>query len=305
MRIRRSLKSLTLAALLVSLAAMGATFLGAVETYQDQPYREQTETWRKDREKALLADGGWLTVTGLFWLKPGVTTLGLAPGNDIVLPATAPPRLGTVDLSGGKTVFRSSAGVTLNGKPVRQSEVRPYGNGSTDALEYGPLQLLLVKRGERWGVRLKDRDSHLRKGFTGLRWYPVKEEWRVKARFLPSPEASIITFDTIIGDQQEVKSPGFAEFEADGQTLRLQAAAQGDKLFFVFRDQTSGKETYAASRFLYADAPRNGEVLLDFNRAQNPPCAFTPYATCPLPPPQNRLPVAIPAGELKYEGPHE
>jgi uncharacterized protein (DUF1684 family) len=190
--------------------------------------------------------------------------------------------------------------VTLNGKPVRQAELR-YGPPA-DVLSSGPLDLLLLKRGERYALRLKDKDSELRKKFTGLSWYPVREEWRITAKFVPAQGPAKMVFDTVIGQQESMDSPGYAVFERGGKTYKLQAAAEGDELFFVIRDQTSGKTTYEASRFLYADMPKNGQVVLDFNKAENPPCAFTPYATCPLPPPQNRLTLAVEAGEMKYAG---
>jgi uncharacterized protein (DUF1684 family) len=267
----------------------------------DTAYRAQIEQWRQQREAALKADGGWLTVTGLFWLKDGLNAVGSDPANDILLPDGAPARLGTVELENGNAVFTASTpSVTLDGKAVKEAPLRAAGPASV--LSAGPLDLLLLQRGGRYALRLKDKNSALRKNFTGLRWYPIQEDWRIAAKFVPLPSSSKLVFDTVIGEQETMESPGYAEFQLGGHTYKLQAAAQGRRLFFVIRDLTSGKTTYGASRFIYADAPRDGAVVLDFNKAENPPCAFTPYATCPLPPPQNRLPVAIEAGELKYEG---
>ena len=266
----------------------------------DSQYRAEVERWRQDREAALKADGGWLTVTGLFWLKEGSNTLGSDAANDILLPEGSPERFGDLQVKDGKVLFVSAdASVRYNGKPVDRAEIRPVG---PDVLSSGAIQLLVIKRGDRLGLRLKDNNSQLRKHFTHLSWYSVAEDWRISARFVPAPSPTKIVFDTIIGGQEESNSPGFVEFERDGKTYRLQAAGEGRRLFFVIRDQTSGRQTYAASRFLYADAPKDGTVILDFNKAENPPCAFTPYATCPLPPPQNRLPIAVTAGEMKYEG---
>ncbi|MGD0774511.1 MAG: DUF1684 domain-containing protein [Candidatus Solibacter sp.] len=266
----------------------------------DSQYRAQVEQWRQQREAALKADGGWPTVTGLFWLKEGDNTVGSDASNDILLPDGSPGRLGTIRIQSGQAAFTAAGpGVTLNGKPVSQTEVRPV---ASDALVAGPLQLLVIKRGERLALRLKDNNSKARREFTHLSWYPVAEDWKIKAKFIPAASPAKIVFDTIIGEQETSESPGYVEFERGGVTYRLQAAAQGRRLFFVLRDQTSGKSTYAASRFLYADAPQDGSVILDFNKAENPPCAFTPYATCPLPPPQNRLALPITAGERKYEG---
>ena len=267
----------------------------------DTAYRAQIEQWRQQRAAALKADGGWLTVTGLFWLKDGLNAVGSDPANDILLPDGAPAHLGTVRLENGNAVFTASTkSVTLDGKAVEEAPLRAAGPASV--LSAGPLDLVLLQRGGRYALRLKDKNSALRKNFTGLRWYPIREDWRIAAKFVPLPSSSKLVFDTVIGEQETMESPGYAEFQSGGHTYQLQAAAQGKRLFFVIRDLTSGKTTYGASRFIYADAPRDGAVVLDFNKAENPPCAFTPYATCPLPPPQNRLPVAIEAGELKYEG---
>lgn len=266
----------------------------------DAPYRAQVEQWRQQREASLKADSGWLTVTGLFWLKDGDNTLGADPSNDILLPDGSPARLGNLKLQSGHVNFAASgSGVTLKGQAVTQTEVRPVGS---DVLVAGPLQLLVIKRGERLALRLKDNNSKARREFTHLSWYPVEEDWKIKAKFIASASPTKIVFDTVIGEQETSESPGYVEFERGGVTYRLQAAGEGRRLFFVIRDQTSGKTTYAASRFLYADAPQDGNVILDFNKAENPPCAFTAYATCPLPPPQNRLSLAITAGEQKYEG---
>jgi uncharacterized protein (DUF1684 family) len=189
--------------------------------------------------------------------------------------------------------------VTFNGKPVSKTEMIP---DSLDVLAVGSLRLLLIQRGSRLGIRLKDNNSKARREFTHLSWYPIDESWKITAKFIPAPSATKMVFDSVIGEKETMDSPGYAEFERGGKTYRLQAASEGDMLFFVIRDQTSGKTTYPASRFLYTDPPRDGVVILDFNKAENPPCAFTNYATCPLPPPQNRLPLAITAGEQKYEG---
>lgn len=265
----------------------------------DPAYRKQIEQYREKREAALKADGGWLTVTGLFWLKEGENTLGSDTANDIVLPDSSPARFGSIKLDHGNAVFTTeSPSVTLNGKPVQQATVR-YAN-PPDRLSTGPLDLFVIKRSDRYAIRLKDKDSALRKHFTHISFYPAQEDWRITAKFVPYASPATLTFESVIGEQETMTSPGYVEFERGGQTYKLLAAAQGKSLFFVIRDRTSGKTTYAASRFLHAEAPKDGVVVLDFNKLENPPCAFTPYATCPLPPPQNRLPFAIEAGEMKY-----
>jgi hypothetical protein len=279
---------------LPAIAALAATV--------DSAYRTQIEQWRQQRETALKADGGWLTVTGLFWLKEGANSLGSGPASDIVLPESAPANLGAIKVENGAAVFASAAdSVTLNGQAVQEAPF--HYAGPADVLSVGPLDLLLLKRGDRLALRVKDKNSALRKNFTHLSWYPIQEEWRIVGKFIPLAEPAKLVLDSVIGEQEVMQSPGSVEFGRGGQTYKLQAVGQGKRLFFVMRDLTSGKTTYAASRFLYADAPKDdGTVVLDFNKAENPPCAFTPYATCPLPPPQNRLSLAIEAGERKYEG---
>jgi uncharacterized protein len=265
-------------------------------------YRAQVEEWRKRREAALKADWGWLTVSGLFWLKEGANTIGSAPGSDILLPAGAPERFGTLRLVGSKAEFTTDdSNVLLNGKPVRKSEIRHADSGAADVLSSGHFQLLLLKRGDRFALRLKDNESEARKEFKGLNWFPIEEQWKVQGKLTRFPSPTTLVFDTAVGVKEELESPGIVEFSYGGQVYKLQAAKEGDRLFFVIRDKTSGRSTYGASRFLYASLRDDGTVELDFNKAQNPPCAFTPYATCPLPPPQNRLPLAITAGEKTYE----
>ncbi len=267
-------------------------------------YTASIEQWRKQREASLLAEDGWLSVSGLFWLEEGENPVGSAPGSRVLLPAdAAPPNAGLIRLTGDRAVFTAASGVRalLNGQPVETAELRSDAGGNPDIVQIGRLKLLVIKRGERYAVRLRDPESPLRKNFRGLKWFPVHEKWRITARFLPAPADRKLVLETIIGTQEEMPMAGEAEFELDGRTFRLQAARSGRRLFFVFRDATAGKSTYRAGRFLYADPPQDGKVILDFNQAINPPCAFTPYTTCPLPPPQNRLPVEITAGEMLYE----
>lgn len=250
-------------------------------------YLDEVRAWREQREKSLKAPDGWLSVAGLFWLKPGANSFGTDAANAIVLPAgSGPARAGVFTLQNGRIT------VAMDGST---RELRP----DSDTINVGRLQLLPVRRGDRYGIRMKDPKSALRKGFKGLRWFEPHESWRITARFVAEPRQMPIA--NVLGQTELEPSPGYAVFRLDGRELRLYPTQSGQRLFFVFRDQTSGKETYGAGRFLYADMPRDGKVVLDFNRAYNPPCAFTPYTTCPLPPKENRLPVRIEAGEM-YTG---
>ena len=167
------------------------------------------------------------------------------------------------------------------------------------AIDAGDLTLSVIERGGRFAVRVKDKQSKYRKAFRGMKWFPVREEYRIAARWVAYPTPKAVPIVNIIGNRLEMPSPGYAVFSIGGREMRLEPVVENDtELFFIFRDRTAGKETYPGGRFLYTDLPRDGKVELDFNKAENPPCAFTPYATCPLPPKQNSLPARVEAGEL-------
>jgi hypothetical protein len=269
----------------------------------DSPsYAADIQAWRAKREARLKADGGWLTVAGLFWLKEGANRFGSGKDNDVVLPASAPDWAGVFEFQAGKVKLRLEAGVpaTIEGKTVTTADMRPDTSGSPDVLTLGPLTMHVIERGGRFGIRLKDSDSPARKAFKGLEWFPVSEQYRVTARFVPYDPPRRIMIPNVLGDASEMPSPGYASFNLGGKELRLDPVledAESEELFFIFRDETSGKGTYGGGRFLYTEKPKAGSVVLDFNKAYSPPCAFTRYATCPLPPKQNRLGVRIEAGE--------
>ena len=285
------------------LQALFAALALAVTPVDPSSYRAELEKWRQRREESLKAENGWLTVAGLYWLKEGESTMGAGAGNDFVLPpGSAPEKVGTFDFHDGKTVFQPAPGVavTVNGKPVAKAALTDDSTGRPDVLAISHLSMFVIRRGSRFGIRLKDRDSEARRDFTGTRWFPIAPEYRVTAKFVPYAPPKKISVPNILGDVDPEESPGCAEFTLHGRSLRLDSVSEGDMLFFIFRDLTANKETYPPGRFLYTLLPQNGEVILDFNQAVNPPCAFTPYATCPLPPAQNRLGVRIEAGELRY-----
>jgi len=278
--------------------------LGAIAAVGDDRFREENEGWRQKREADLKADDGWLTVSGLFWLRPGETRIGSDPSNDILLPAHAPASVGTLNLREGRAEFRSAPNVTVtrNGKPFDQGELRSDADSQPDTLAVGDVKLILLKRGDRLAIRLKDNQRPFRTSFAGLRWFPVRDDWRIQAKFVAYPTTTKLVMDTIVGVTEEEESPGYVTFERGGKVYQLQAAAQKNgSLWFVFRDGTSGRTTAGGARQLYADSPKGDQVVLDFNKAVNLPCSYIPYATCPLAPPQNRLSLAIEAGELKYE----
>jgi len=265
------------------------------------PYGRQVEQWRAQHQSELAHDFGWLTVVGLDWLKEGDNRVGADAASEVPLPAgSAPRRVAVISFHAGQAVLHPTPGVplTVSGKPATERALRE----DDDVLGINHLKFYLIRRGDRAGIRLKDNDSAARKQFQGLSWYPVDPTWRIQAKFTAWTAPHSLVFHNTIGQEESEPSPGTVTFHKDGREFRLEPTLDEGKLFFVLRDQTSGKTTYGASRFLYTDPPQNGTVWLDFNKAENPPCAFTAYATCPLPPPQNRLPLAITAGEKKYAG---
>lgn len=264
-------------------------------------YPQQVEQWRAEHQRKLAADDGWLTVVGLDWLKEGDNRVGADPASEVPLPpGSAPWQVAVLRFRAGKVVLHPAPDVplTLNGKRATQTTLRE----DDDVLAINRLKFYLIRRGDRAGIRLKDNDSAVRKQFQGLSWYPVDRSWRIEAKYTAWSTPHSLVFHNTIGQEEKEASPGYVTFQKDGREFRLEPMLDDGELFFVLRDQTSGHATYGASRFLYADPPKNGVVVLDFNKAENPPCAFTAYATCPLPPPQNRLALAITAGEKKYAG---
>lgn len=288
--------------MLISRLLIGVLALALLPVDQAN-YRAQVEKWRKHREENLKSENGWLTVAGLFWLKEGENTVGTGRENNFVLPpSSAPEKVGSFEFHGGKTIFHSAPGVevTVDGKTASIASLATDSTGSPDILRIRNLSMFVIQRGSRFGIRLKDKDSEARRNFTGTHSFPVAEEYRVTTKFVPYTPPKKITIPNILGDEEQEASPGYVEFTLKGQQLRLDPVSEDHGLFFIFKDLTAGKETYPSGRFLYADMPQNGETILDFNQAVDPPCAFTPYATCPLPPPQNYLPIRIEAGEFRY-----
>ena len=218
-------------------------------------YKTQIERWRELRVKALTSDSGWLTVAGLFWLKEGKSTVGSASGNNFVLPkGSAPAHLGTFEFQHGMTTFQAAPGaeVTVDGKRASTSALKPDTTGKPDIVRVGALSLFVIQRGSRFGIRLKDRDSERRKKFTGLKYFPINEAYRVEARFVPYNPPKKIPVLNVLGDTSEEPSPGYVEFKLNGGDCRLDPIDEDGFLFFIFKDLTSGKETYPPGRFLYA-----------------------------------------------------
>ncbi len=268
----------------------------------DPTYAAEIEAWHRARIERLRAPDGWLSLVGLFWLEPGRNLVGSDSQSEVVLPLPAPPRVGEIVVQGMAARFVAAPEVKVMHAGSAVSEVALLADHDREptVLEVGATRFYLIERQGRLAVRAKDPMSGARRDFRGIERFPVDPRWRVEARFEPHAEGSTITIASVTGGSEEQSNPGAAVFERDGSTHRLQAVAEGDELFFVFADLTSGKETYGAGRFLYTALPAHGRVILDFNQAYNPPCAFTPYATCPLPPKANRLTLRVTAGEKRY-----
>lgn len=284
--------------------SLSLTATTAVWTDYDPEYREKIKQWRQEQEVALKANDGWLTVVGLFFLSEGENRFGSSPMNDIVLSKdSAPPEIGTFEFYDGKTVVHARPGITLtvNNEIVETATLRPAINGkAADILKVGSLTMFVHTSGNRYAIRVKNPNSQIRKGFKGRRWFPVDEKYRVTGQFIPHKEPRPLNVPNIIGDTEHYVSSGSVKFTLGEQEHQMLAVDTRNGLWFIFRDLTSGKETYSSARFLRSDVPKEGQITLDFNRAYNPPCAFNPYTTCPLPPKENRLPVRVNAGELTY-----
>jgi|KBSMisStaDraftv2_1062788.scaffolds.fasta_scaffold363110_2 uncharacterized protein (DUF1684 family) len=270
------------------------------------PYHAEIERFRQAREAKLTSDTGWLTIAGLHFLTQPETTVGSDAANDVVLPGGTPSRVGTFVLAkNGHVSVRLEPRVVvslLDGKPFAGGPIKSDGEGPPDRLVFGDVQVWVHQSGERPAIRIRDKNNPLRKTFTGMKWYPVNEAYRVEGTYQPYDTPKTVQVPNLLGDIDTMTSPGTVSFSLGGKTMRMAAVTENDTEFwFIFRDLTSSDETYPAARFLYTPRPVDGKVPLDFNKAENPPCAFNPYSTCPLPPQENRLQVRVEAGEKIYQ----
>ena len=273
-------------------------------------FEKITMDWRASRVTRLRAHDGWLSLVGLHWVEPGTHEVGADAHNDIQL-SVGPARLGKLVLADGKAMFTADpvAGATMDGKPATGT-VELRSDATTDArgptlvvFNGGSADFQLIERDKKFALRVKDDHAPTRTGFAGIDYFDADPSWRITARFEPHPKGQTMQVASVINTIEPADNPGAVVFEKDGKTYRLEAVDEGDgRLFLIFADRSNGKTTYAAGRFLYADPPKNGTTVVDFNQAYNPPCVFTHYATCPLPPPENRLDLTINAGEKAYRG---
>ncbi|OOG47212.1 hypothetical protein B0E52_03865 [Rhodanobacter sp. C06] len=291
--------------------------VAAVSAAETPTYTHEIEQWRATRVAKLTAPDGWLSLIGLEWLHEGANRVGSAADNDIVLKA-GPAHLGTVTLAADGTLriaLDKDSGATVDGKLVAEAvlvdDMHVVDGAAPTAVHFGNASFYVIDRDNRRALRVKDGDAEARRDFVGIDYFPIDPSWRIEADWVPFVPAHDLEIGTAIGTIDKVSVPGKAVFQRDGHTFELLPYQEepGGELFFVLADQTSGKQTYGAARFLYAALPagglaKPGKLVLDFNKAYNPPCAFTPFATCPLAPPENRLDIAVTAGEKKYASGH-
>ncbi len=253
-------------------------------------YKESIRAWQQERDARLRSPTGWLSLVGLFWVNTGDNTIGSADSNNFVLPkGSTPARVGILRLEKGKITF-----IRPDGSEVLLS----YDEDKPTVIHSGTVTFFVIKRGDRLAVRATDSASPVLKNFQGMKYFPIDPELHFQARFIPDNRA--IPILNVLGETDQEESPGIVEFTYHGQQYRLRPIYEGKTLFFLFKDPTNKTETYQAGRMLNTPLPENGKVDLDFNRSYNPPCTFTPYATCPLPPRENTLPFPVTAGEMRY-----
>jgi len=266
----------------------------------------RVEEWRAARDKRLRSPDGWLALVGLHWLTPGENHVGAHPANQVVLHGhQVPPRAASLMVEGScvRLVPHADAPLLLRGEPAGEMLLVDDADGDPTILELGTIRFHLIRRGDRIGVRVRDRATPALTAFGGMSHFPIDPSWRVVARFEPAPAGSAVELMDVTGVQTRADTPGSISFERDGQTWRIEALDGGEsgELWLVFGDLTNGHETYGGGRFLYSEPPApDGSVVVDFNLAYDPPCVFSPWATCPLPPRQNRLGLRIEAGELMW-----
>jgi uncharacterized protein (DUF1684 family) len=273
--------------LLIALAALAGILIA-------DSYTDSIRAWQQHRDASLRSSDGWLTLAGLFWLKPGDNTVGSADSNDIILPKNSvPAHVGRLHVQGSTVTFV---------RPDGSSQVLSYDEDKPDVIHSGSVSFLVIKRSDKLAVRVRDSASTVLKSFEGMKYFPINPEFRFQARFIPAPKK--IPILNVVGQTDLEDSPGVVEFVYKGAQYHLRPIYEGDTLFFLFKDPTNKTQTYQAGRMLNTPLPANGKVDLDFNRSYNPPCTFTPYATCPLPPKENTMPFPVEAGEMRYKNGH-
>jgi hypothetical protein len=263
--------------------------------------------WRAERDREMRSEESWLTISGLFWLDEGENTFGSSSSNRIELPpGSAPSLCGKFIRKGAKITVEAAPGVApfCGGKQVVRMELRAGDSTSPDILALGSLRIWVIRRGDRYAVRLRDLNARAFKDYKGLDCFPPSSAFRIEAIFVPYSSPKNIEVEAKIVKRSELISPGTLKFFWDGREYEFIAFDDEERgtYFLVFGDETNGEETYDGGRFLDFKVDIGNQTVLNFNRAYNPPCAFTAFATCPLPPAQNRFPFRLETGEKKYKG---
>jgi len=297
---------LTIVLLTLALGCAPASKDAATQEADGSTHEAEVLAYRQAREERLRQPQGWLTLVGLHWLREGPNTFGSDPGNRVVFPeGKAPASAGAFHVGNGQVRVEAEPGaaITHDGRPVANLALQSDAAGEPTILEMGSLQFYLIDRTGQLGIRVRDTESEVLASFEGLDYYPIHPAWRITARFEPYDTPRSVKVPNIIGTVFDEPSSGALVLDLEGRTFRLDALPNGANHLLVFGDTTNGSETYGGGRFLELELPQEaGPVVLDFNKTYNPPCVFTPYATCPLPPANHRLPVAIRAGERGYTG---
>lgn len=288
----------------VLLAALLAGCSSTVtKTELPENYHEDLATWKQDRDERLRAESGWVNLAGLFWLEEGLNTFGSSEENDVVFPDAAPGTIGSIFLSNSTLTFTAAPGVEVTLDSIVEDSAIVYDatDGILRVMELGRYRWFIIERAGNYGIRLRDLEHPRTKESLNLDYFDWSADWRVKAEYRPFDTPRTISIDNIVGYSFEEEFTGEFVFEVDGEEYSVWPSIGEDYAFIMFGDVTSGDESYGGGRYLVTDPPdENNEVIIDFNRAYNPPCAFTPFATCPIPPSENQLPVAVTAGEKAF-----
>ncbi|UCH66326.1 MAG: DUF1684 domain-containing protein [Ignavibacterium sp.] len=298
------MRTLKIILLIITLTFISISCSGEKLEQKGSPeYMSEIDQWHQKRVDRLKDENGWLTLVGLHWLEEGENTFGSDKNNSIVFPENAPNKIGNITLKDSVITLKVKNGVnvTSEGSQVKNIKLKEDITGDPTILDVGSLKWYIIKRGKRYGIRLRDTKHPLRDTFDGIERFPVNEDWKVTATVDKYDPPKMISLPTQIGTIEEESSPGAVVFEKDGNTYRIDAVDRGKRLWLIFADETSGEETYGAGRYLYIDAPDStGTTIVDFNLAYNPPCVFTKFATCAFPPKQNFLEIRITAGEKNW-----
>jgi uncharacterized protein (DUF1684 family) len=287
-----------------TLAACGKPAPPAMTPAESAAHVSTVQAWRDLHETIYRRE--WVSISGLFPLKPGRNTAGSGRGHDISLPQPVPASLGAFVLTGTTVRFepdrKALAGLTVGGKPVTgPMDLRDDGGPNQDEITFGDVRMVVHVSGERRSLRVRDPKGPLATGFLGFTWFPIDPQYRVVGKFIKDAEPRTLQVLNTFGDMDSYKTEGVVQFSLHGQTLTVRPfTTRPNRFYIVFKDASSGQETYEAARFLYANLNPDGTAVLDFNEAYNPPCAFNPHTTCPIPLKENRLPIKILAGEKAY-----